>query len=33
MVVVDKTISNYIHNLAGFEIDFPVAEALEVEAV
>lgn len=25
----DKTISNYIHNLAGFEIDFPLAQKLE----
>lgn len=25
MVVGDKIISNYIHNLAGFEIDFPIA--------
>lgn len=28
MVVGDKIISNYIHNLAGFEIDFPVATEL-----
>lgn len=28
MVVGDKIISNYIHNLAGFEIDFPLADAL-----
>ncbi len=28
IVVGDKIISNYIHNLAGFEIDFPVAEKL-----
>jgi len=28
MVVGDKTISNYIHNLAGFAIDFPVAVEL-----
>ncbi len=28
VVVGDKTISNYIHNLAGFEIDFPVAKEL-----
>ncbi len=27
--VGDKIISNYIHNLAGFEIDFPVAPELE----
>jgi AhpD family alkylhydroperoxidase len=28
MVVGDKIISNYIHNLAGFEIDFPLAETI-----
>lgn len=28
-VVGDKIISNYIHNLADFAIDFPVAEELE----
>ena len=28
MVVGDKIISNYIHNLTGFEIDFPIAEEL-----
>jgi uncharacterized peroxidase-related enzyme len=28
IVVGDKIISNYIHNLAGFEIDFPVAAEL-----
>jgi uncharacterized peroxidase-related enzyme len=28
IVVGDKIISNYIHNLAGFEIDFPVAPEL-----
>ncbi len=28
IVIGDKVISNYIHNLAGFEIDFPVAPAL-----
>ncbi len=28
IVIGDKIISNYIHNLAGFEIDFPVAEEL-----
>ena len=33
LVVGDKIISNYIHNLAGFEIDFPVATELNaVEA-
>ena len=29
IVVGDKVISNYIHNLAGFEIDFPLAPSLE----
>jgi len=29
IVIGDKTISNYIHNLAGFAIDFPVAPELE----
>ncbi len=33
MVMGDKTVSNYIHNLAGFEIDFPVAPALANKAV
>lgn len=28
IVVGDKIISNYIHNLTGFEIDFPLAEAI-----
>jgi uncharacterized peroxidase-related enzyme len=28
IVVGDKVISNYIHNLTGFEIDFPLAPAL-----
>lgn len=28
IVIGDKIISNYIHNLTGFEIDFPVAEEL-----
>ncbi|SFA98088.1 carboxymuconolactone decarboxylase family protein [Algoriphagus aquimarinus] len=28
MVIGDKIISNYIHNLAGFAIDFPVAPEL-----
>jgi len=32
IVIVDKTINNYIHNLAGFEIDFPVAPELETVA-
>lgn len=30
MVIGDKIISNYIHNLTGFEIDFPIAAELEV---
>lgn len=29
IVIGDKVISNYIHNLAGFEIDFPLAPVLE----
>ena len=33
IVVGDKTISNYIHNLAGFEIDFPIAPELETVTV
>jgi len=33
IVVGDKMISNFIHNLAGFEIDFPVAEELETVTV
>lgn len=32
-VVGDKIISNYIHNLVDFPIDFPVAVALETVAV
>ena len=28
IIVGDKIISNYIHNLAGFEIDFPLAEKI-----
>ncbi|TAE13095.1 MAG: carboxymuconolactone decarboxylase family protein [Bacteroidetes bacterium] len=28
IVVGDKIISNYLHNLTGFEIDFPLAESL-----
>jgi len=28
IVIGDKIISNYIHNLTGFEIDFPIAEAI-----
>lgn len=33
IVIGDKTISNYIHNLTGFEIDFPVAPVLEEATV
>ncbi len=33
ITVGDKVISNYIHNLTGFEIDFPLAPALETAAV
>lgn len=33
MVIGDKIISNYIHNLAGFEIDFPIAPELEEATV
>lgn len=29
IVIGDKTISNYIHNLTGFAIDFPLAPALK----
>ncbi len=29
VVIGDKIISNYIHNLAQFEIDFPIAQELE----
>jgi len=28
MVIGDKIISNYLHNLTGFEIDFPLAQQL-----
>jgi len=28
IVIGDKIISNYIHNLTGFEIDFPIADIL-----
>ncbi len=28
MVIGEKIISNYIHNLTGFEIDFPIAQEL-----
>lgn len=33
IVVGDKIVSNYLHNLTGFEIDFPLAETLEAAAV
>lgn len=29
IVIGDKTISNYIHNITGFAIDFPLAPALD----
>jgi len=32
IVIGDKIISNYLHNLTGFEIDFPLAEQLTAEA-
>ncbi len=32
ILIGDKTISNYIHNLTGFEIDFPLAKELETVA-
>jgi len=32
IIIGDKVISNYIHNLTGFAIDFPVAPKLEVAA-
>jgi len=32
-LVADKTLANYLHNLAGFEVDFPKAEPLEVASV
>ena len=31
IVIGDKVISNYIHNLANFAIDFPIATELELE--
>lgn len=31
IVIGDKTISNYIHNLADFAIDFPEAQELQLE--
>lgn len=33
LVIGDKIISNYIHNLTGFAIDFPVAPELETTTV
>lgn len=33
IVVGDKIVSNYIHNLAGFAIDFPIAPELELATV
>ena len=33
IVIGDKTISNLIHNLADFEIDFPLAEELRTAAI
>lgn len=33
IVIGDKTISNYIHNLAGFAIDFPLAPELKETTV
>ncbi len=33
MVIGDKIISNYIHNLTGFAVDFPVAPELKEELV
>ena len=33
IVVGDKIVSNYIHNLTGFEIDFPLAPELKKELV
>ena len=33
IVVGDKVISNYIHNLTGFAIDFPIAAELETATV
>lgn len=33
IVVGDKVISNYVHNLTGFAIDFPLAPALEEATV
>lgn len=33
MVIGDKIISNYVHNLTDFAIDFPLAPTLETETV
>ncbi|MFT4733150.1 MAG: putative peroxidase-related enzyme [Algoriphagus sp.] len=33
IIIGDKTISNYIHNLTGFAIDFPLAQELNAELV
>ncbi len=33
MLIGDKTISNYIHKLTNFAIDFPIAEVLETEKI
>lgn len=33
IIIGDKVISNYIHNLTGFAIDFPLAPALQPELV
>lgn len=33
IIIGDKVISNYIHNLTGFAIDFPIAQPLEVATV
>ncbi|MBC8770251.1 carboxymuconolactone decarboxylase family protein [Arenibacter sp. BSSL-BM3] len=33
IVIGDKTISNLIHNLADFEIDFPLAEELQTAVI
>lgn len=31
-LVADKTLSNYLHNMAGFQVDFPAAQPLEAMA-
>lgn len=31
IIIGDKIISNFIHNLTGFEIDFPLAQKLTIE--